>query len=228
MIERISNDGERGGIFKLSFGRDRQRSHSPATTSSIFGPSATSNIAMRRTASPFAPGYIRPALSTPQRPMSPRRTEKRRSGVFSGSGELSPRIRGSTWTPPRILPSGDETAPSAYASTGSPVPSRQKFDFISPLGPVRLGKLGGMEGDSDSPAMPKLGRADSLGAGLESVKEEPGEEDGWTMVRNGRKKRAGSAPCLDGPGDVVEVVVGPGSTEVVAVTAGGDNDGMEM
>lgn len=83
----------------------------------------------RRTSSPF---LARP-LGTPTRPLSPRRLEKR---------------RGTAWTPPRILPSGDETAPfRRFGPDGQPVatsaagaPSGQ-FDFVSPLGAVRSGTL---------------------------------------------------------------------------------------
>lgn len=68
-----------------------------------------------------------PPLS-PRRPISPRRPERKR--IYTGLGEYSPRGRGNTYTPPRILPSGDETAVS-------PVPSSRRFEFCSPLGPAR-------------------------------------------------------------------------------------------
>lgn len=161
------------------------RSESPVQ--SIFGPAATVPCnTPRRTGSPSLASYIRPSLSTPQRPLSPRRlaAEKRRSGIFTGVGEYSPRAgRGGTYTPPRILPSGDETAPS----TGSPAPSGS-FDFVSPLGPVRLGKL------ADAPSGPGLTRKGSL----DVVKEEEEDVDGWTVVgKKGRERRVGSAPCAD-------------------------------
>jgi len=82
---------------------------------------------------------IRPGLLTPPRPNSPRRFDKRRGGIHTGLGEFSPRGRGGTYTPPRILPSGDETAP--YNGNGSPAPSLQTFDFVSPLGPASLSRL---------------------------------------------------------------------------------------
>jgi hypothetical protein len=53
---------------------------------------------------------IRPALAIPSRPISPRRMQRR--------------TQGGTYTPPRILPSGDETAPA---------PSLKSFAFVSPL-----------------------------------------------------------------------------------------------
>lgn len=150
------------------------KSTSPAP--GIFGPAATV-VTPKRTSSPSVAGFIRPSLSTPQRPNSPRRFEKRRS-VYNGVGEYSPRGRG-TYTPPRILPSGDETAPFAI----SPAPS-STFDFVSPLGPVRLGKL-------ETPG--ELHRKGSL----DVVKEEPAEDGSWTMVQGKRSKRAGSLPCRE-------------------------------
>ena len=104
-------------------------------------------------------------------------------------GEYSPRGRGGTYTPPRILPSGDETAPASYSSNGSPAPTLPKFDFVSPLGPVRSGLLDTAVGH------PGLQRKGSL----DVVKEEPseGDVDGWTVVQAKRGRRAGSAPCRD-------------------------------
>lgn len=158
------------------------RANSPA--SSIFGPAASASTP-KRMASPALASFIRPALSTPQRPHSPRRVGDRRRSVYTGIGEYSPRGRGATYTPPRVLPTGDETA---FYASGSPAPSLQTFDFVSPLGPVRLGRL-----DSE-PTYPKLQRKGSL----EAVKEEPTEtEDGWTVVKGKRGKRAGSLPALE-------------------------------
>ena len=141
-------------------------------TPSIFGAVTTP-----RRASPSVNGLIRPA--TTPRPNSPRRYADKRRSVYNGMGEYSPRGRGSTYTPPRILPSGDETAPF-----GSPAPTLQKFDFVSPLGPVKLGRLD----SSDGIPMRK--------GSLDVVKEEP-QEDGWTVVQSRKTRRAGSAPCRD-------------------------------
>ena len=161
------------------------RPDSPAH--SIFGPSAAASVSTpQRTGSPSLVSFIRPALSTPQRPMSPRRlTERKRSGIYTGIGEFSPRSRGRTYTPPRILPSGDETAPNG---NGSPAPSLPNFDFVSPLGPVKLGKLS--NGESGTPTVVRR-------VSLEVVKEEAAEEEGeaWTLVQSKRGRRAGSAPC---------------------------------
>lgn len=151
------------------------KSVSPAP--GIFGPAATV-VTPKKASSPSIAGYIRPALATPQRPHSPRRLEKRRS-VYNGVGEYSPRGRGSTYTPPRILPSGDETAP--FASSPAPTSS---FDFVSPLGPVRLGRL------ESSGEMTRKGS-------LDVVKEEAQEDGGWTVVQGKRSKRAGSLPCRE-------------------------------
>jgi hypothetical protein len=182
------------------------RSNSPASNSNghttshgIFGPAATvpvpavaSIVTPTRTSSPSLNGFgLRPAISTSlaPRPNSPRKFEKRRT-VYNGMGEYSPRGRGGTYTPPRILPSGDETAPAAYSANGSPAPSLPKFDFVSPLGPVRSGLL-----DTAGQGHPGLQRKGSL----DVVKEEPAENDlgGWTVVQARRGRRAGSAPCRD-------------------------------
>lgn len=127
-----------------------------------------------------------PALNVSTRPNSPRRLHKRHS-VISGIGEYSPRTKRTTYTPPRILPSGDETAPVSSASP-SPVPSSLRFDFVSPLGPTR---------GSTTP----LGRSGSMSRiNLEAVKEEDsaeaeGEQE-WTLVQR-KPVRSGSAPCRD-------------------------------
>ncbi|RXK37047.1 hypothetical protein M231_05635 [Tremella mesenterica] len=189
-------------VFKSSYPNGNFSSTSSGCGVSIFGPAALSpspstTTSTRRTISPLsASSYIRPALSTPQRPRSPRRLDKRRT-VFA-VGEFLPRGRGGTYTPPRILPSGDETAPGSSESI-SPVPSRQKFDFVSPLGPkMRANSLYSEEG------RPRFTRADSLGVGtgLEVVKEEP--EEGWMMVgqRKMGSKRAGSAPCREAASEI--------------------------
>ncbi|WWD17180.1 hypothetical protein CI109_101618 [Kwoniella shandongensis] len=179
------------------------------TTSSIFGPSTPTSAGgistPQRTSSPSLASFIRPALSTPQRPNSPRRmtrSDKRRNGIYTGMGEHSPRAnRMGSYTPPRILPSGDETAPllllnGSANGGGSPAPTLPKFDFVSPLGPVKMGRL------SDSiPTMPtslgKIGRSGSL----EVVREEEGEEeeDGWTVVqkKGSTRRRAGSEPLAE-------------------------------
>lgn len=153
------------------------KSVSPAPT--IFGPAA--NVTPRRIGSPSLAGIIRPSLVTPKRPNSPRRYSRR--SIHAGVGEYSP--RGGTYTPPRILPSGDETAPFA-AQNGSPAPSLQSFDFVSPLGPVKLGRL---ESHSTVNCLQRKGS-------LEVVKEESTEGE-WTLVESRRSKRAGSAPCRD-------------------------------
>lgn len=112
------------------------------------------------------------AITSPLRPISPRRPDKKR--IYSGLGEYSPRGRGRTYTPPRILPSGDETAVSP-----SPVPSAKRFDFVSPIGPFK---------DSE-------GR--SRRASLEAVKEESVEDDGEWQVVQRRSRRGDSAPCTE-------------------------------
>jgi len=155
---------DRGGIFKVPWLSSR--------VESPFDP--------RRPPSPLS--GLR--LSTPQRPISPRRFEKRRGSTYTGVGEYSP--RGRTYTPPRILPSGDECAPL----TGSPAPSLPCFDFVSPLGPVKLGRL-----------------SITRKASLEVVKEEPTEDGEWTLVQK-RGKRAGSAPCRDKAGEMAGVEEG--------------------
>ena len=165
-----------------------ERSGSPTT--SIFGPGAVDpHPTPRKIAASTIAGMIRPALSTPQHPNSPRRfAEKKRNGIYTGLGEYSPRARGGTYTPPRILPSGDETAP--VARNGSPAPTLRNFDFVSPLGPVMHGKLSGGED-----RRPQKGRK----ASLEAVKEEAGEDntEGWTLVQGKRGLRAGSLPCRE-------------------------------
>ncbi|WVF71307.1 hypothetical protein IAT40_006110 [Kwoniella sp. CBS 6097] len=164
------------------------------STNSIFGPVTPNGVSPstpQRIASPSLASFIRPALSTPQRPGSPRRStkDKRRTGIYVGLGEHSPRGRGGTYTPPRILPSGDETAPR---STGSPVPTLQNFDFVSPLGPVKLGKLanGGLHEARPPVMLGSIGRSGSL----EVVREEEDEEAGWTVVQKKGRRRAGSEP----------------------------------
>lgn len=182
-VEAIKSEGGRIGISKMIW----TRPDSPAPT--VFGPSAVLPCnTPRRTASPSLAGVIRPALSTPQRPNSPRRLDKKRNGIYTGMGEYSPRGRGGTYTPPRILPSGDETAPTG--ANGSPAPSLHRFDFVSPLGPVKLGKLS--NGDASSPMMARK-------ASLEAVREDPAEDDGkgWTVVQGKRGRRAGSMPCRE-------------------------------
>lgn len=129
---------------------------------------------------------FKPVSASPQRPSSPRRLEKRRNGIYAGMGEYSPRTRRSTYTPPRILPSGDETAPNMQTSP-SPVPSSLRFDFVSPLGPVHEGTLAG--GPRRSGSMSRIS--------LEAVKEEALEDEGeseWQVVQR-RAQRSGSAPC---------------------------------
>lgn len=196
------------------------RAASPLPTSSIFGPISTSTPSLlntpRRTNSPALGGLIRPGLGLITRPLSPRRLEKRRS-VYSGVGEYSPgRGRGTTWTPPRILPSGDETAPIPFPrllpadnhnrhslsdgmepeSTMS-VPS-SKFDFVSPLGPVHAGRLSAASGltmtkKDTNGSMQRRGSSSGLPEReLDPVKEEDGsEEDGWTIVSGKNKGRKG-------------------------------------
>ncbi len=168
-IESESN--ERGGIFRIA-----PLNGSPSSGQGSSGSS--------RSLTPMS-SYIRPALAVPLRPNSPRRADRRRNGVFAGLGEFSPR-RGSTYTPPRVLPSGDETAPFSP----SPAPSLKSFDFCSPLGSKYKCN------DDDVVMASKNG---NMGSGLEAVKEEDGEEGDWTVVsktrRNDRSRRAGSEPC---------------------------------
>ncbi|KAK4689977.1 hypothetical protein P7C73_g110, partial [Tremellales sp. Uapishka_1] len=185
LIDSSMND--RGGLFKISpLGSINSRSASPHTPIGTSFP--------QRTGSPLLAAYIRPALSIPSRPNSPRRlaavTRRGSSVLYTGMGEYSP--RGRTYTPPRVLPSGDETAPNA-----SPAPTLHKFDFVSPLGPVRFGKL---DGDLDRP----LVRSGSI-SGLDVVKEETGEESGddWNLCQKDRR-RAGSAPCRDKAREMAE------------------------
>lgn len=141
---------------------------------------------------------FRPVSQSTVRPMSPRRLEKRRNGLHVGMGEYSPRGRGSTYTPPRILPSGDETAPTVQSTSPSPVPSSLRFDFVSPLGPVRKGTL---------EERPDPRRSGSLGGHtLEAVEEEVLEDEGegeWQVVQR-RSDRRNSAPSLEAPTKSVE------------------------
>ncbi|KIR77100.1 hypothetical protein I306_05920 [Cryptococcus gattii EJB2] len=164
--------------------------------STIFGPTApTFPHTPPRTASPSVASLIRPSLSNTTRPSSPRRTptrsDKRR--VHSFISDLSPASR-RTYTPPMILPSGDETAPPSFGSATLPSEMKDgKFDFVSPLGPVKKGKLSSnpeplASSTSSSISKPQLGRSGSL----EIVREEE-EEDGWTVVQR-RGRRAGSEP----------------------------------
>jgi hypothetical protein len=129
----------------------------------------------------------KPAFTSPQRPISPRRLERKRNGVYSGLGEYSPRGRGGTYTPPRILPSGDETAVSP-----SPVPSSRIFDFVSPLGPPRdAAKV------DENMRLPR--KATTRRTSLEAVKEEALEDEGegdWQVVQR-RSRRGESAPCQE-------------------------------
>jgi len=128
------------------------------------------------------PAIQKHTFPSPQRPISPRRTDKKRNGIFSGLGEYSPRGRGTTYTPPRILPSGDETAVSP-----TPAPSSQHFDFVSPLGPAR----------HERRLSNRTRSGDMSRSNLEAVKEEVLEDDGegeWQVVQR-RNKRGDSAPC---------------------------------
>ncbi|WVQ67527.1 uncharacterized protein L199_005727 [Kwoniella botswanensis] len=183
--------------FAAAMEENGSSSGTEGVSSSIFGPISVngSPSTPQRTASPSLASIIRPTLLTPQRPNSPRRSsrEKRRNGIYIGMGESSPRGRGGTYTPPRILPSGDETA---VRSSGSPVPTLQRFDFVSPLGPVKQGKLAnGVSGESQAvPSM--LGNTGRSGS-LEVVREEEGEEDGWTVVEKKGRRRAGSEPAAE-------------------------------
>ncbi|ODN94182.1 hypothetical protein L198_05033 [Cryptococcus wingfieldii CBS 7118] len=160
-------------------------------------PSAPSTPPPRTAGSPSMASYIRPSLSN-QRTNSPRRTPTRRDRdkrmyALSGVGELSPAasVR-RTYTPPRILPSGDETAPSGF---GMPEEVKSgRFDFTSPLGPVKMGKLVPVNsksnaGGADGTPPGKTGRSGSL----EIVREED-EEEGWSIVSR-KCRRAGSEPA---------------------------------
>ncbi|KAL1411406.1 hypothetical protein Q8F55_002362 [Vanrija albida] len=166
---------DRGGIFQIA----------PIPSLPSFGhtSSPSSNI---RSPAPMA-SYIRPALAAPYRSSSPRRTDRRRGSGFPGLGEFSPRARGGTYTPPRVLPSGDETAP--YASPSPAPPSLKSFDFVSPLGASKFVKAI-LDDDHDTIMVTRNG---GKGTSLEAVEEEV-EEEGWTVVPKGRTKRAGSAP----------------------------------
>lgn len=164
---------ERGGIFRIA-----PLSGSPTSTQ---GSSSSS-----RCVTPMS-SFIRPALSAPHRPSSPRRTDRRRNSAFAAVGEFSPRNRGSTYTPPRVLPSGDEVAPF----TPSPAPSLKSFDFCSPFAAKYK------PSDDDIIMVSKSG---GMGTSLEAVREEDGEEGDWTVVvtrarRSVRSRRAGSEPC---------------------------------
>ncbi|GMK55225.1 hypothetical protein CspeluHIS016_0202810 [Cutaneotrichosporon spelunceum] len=169
-----SESNERGGIFRIA----------PLNGSPSSSQGSSSNSS--RSITPMS-SYIRPALSVPLRPNSPRRADRRRNGVFAGLGEFSPR-RGSTYTPPRVLPSGDETAPFSP----SPAPSLKSFEFCSPLG-NKYSK----SNDDDVVMVPKNGSI-SMGSSLEAVKEEDGEDGDWTVVsksgRYDRTRRTGSEP----------------------------------
>ncbi|WVQ72382.1 hypothetical protein IAR50_001934 [Cryptococcus sp. DSM 104548] len=171
----------------------------PTIPTLSIAPSAPSTPPPRLTGSPSMASYIRPSLSN-QRPNSPRRTPTRRDRdkrmyAHSGVGELSPAssVR-RTYTPPRILPSGDETAPSGF---GMPEEVKSgRFDFTSPLGPVKMGKLvpvnhKSKEGAGGADGTP-VGRGVRSGS-LEIVREEE-EEEGWTVVSR-RGRRAGSEPA---------------------------------
>lgn len=169
------DEADRGGIFQIAA--------IPSLPSSGNVASPSNNI---RSPAPMA-SYIRPALATPYRSSSPRRADRRRGGGFPGLGEFSPRARGGTYTPPRVLPSGDETAP--YASPSPAPPSLKNFDFVSPLGASKFVKAI-LDVDQDTIMVSRNG---SKGTSLEAVEEEV-EEEGWTVVPKGRAKRAGSAP----------------------------------
>ena len=161
------------------FSKSSKQSRSSTPENTIFGPGASAAVTPRRGSPALTNGFIRPALSTPQRSNSPRMMEKRRA-LYNGVGGSSP--RGRTYTPPRILPSCDETAPFANGNVSAP--SRANFDFVSPLGPVKMGRL-------ESP----LQRSNSLDVVQE---EEAGDDDcggDWELVQSRRTKRAGSMPC---------------------------------
>lgn len=199
----------------------------------IFGPNANTPCSTpRRTSSPSLASFIRPALATPTRPLSPRRLDKKGKLVYTGVGEWSPRARGRTYTPPRILPSGDETAPTMDAGAGasaSPVPTRH-FDFVSPLGPVKFGRLANGVNVDDRPGYLRsesLGDTRPSGHVLSVVLEDPKEEDGegWTVVqRRGRGGRAESAPCEEREGGTLGLL----SAQAVAVTVGGREETMDI
>jgi len=127
---------------------------------------------------------IQKHAGSPQRPISPRRNDKRRNGVYAGVGELSPRGRG-TYTPPRILPSGDEMAVSPSA-----VPSSRHFDFVSPLGPSKQDR----QLNASTSRTGEMRRTS-----LEAVKEETLEDEGEWQVVQRRPRRGESAPCQDAP-----------------------------
>lgn len=175
-VHKVETDTtERGGIFRIT-----SLNSSP---SSINIPSPVSS----RAGTPLS-SYIRPPLSAPHRSGSPRRSERRRASLFQALGEFSPRSRGTTYTPPRVLPSGDETAPF----TLSPAPTLKSFDFCSPLGPSRYTKGTTNSADDDVVMAAKNG---STGTSLEAVREEEGEDASWTVVvPKSRSKRAGSEP----------------------------------
>ncbi|TXT08997.1 hypothetical protein VHUM_02471 [Vanrija humicola] len=170
-----TDEPDRGGIFQIAA--------IPSLSSSTSACSQSNNI---RSPAPMA-SYIRPALATPYRSSSPRRADRRRGSGFPGLGEFSPRARGGTYTPPRVLPSGDETAP--YASPSPAPPSLKNFDFVSPLGTSKFVKSI-LDSDQDTVMLSRNG---AKGTSLEAVEEEV-EEEGWTVVAKGRTKRAGSAP----------------------------------
>lgn len=176
ILHKMETDSnERGGIFRLT-----SMTSSPASTN-LASPVSS------RAGTPMS-SYIRPPLSVPHRSGSPRRSERRRANLFQALGEFSPRSRGSTYTPPRVLPTGDETAPF----TLSPAPSLKSFDFCSPLGPSKYLREAGI-GEEDVVMVSKNG---NIGTSLEAVREEEGEDATWTVVLSkGRSKRAGSEPC---------------------------------
>lgn len=180
-VQKVEGDpNERGGIFRIT----ALKSASASPANSTPGPTASSS----KSVTPMS-SYIRPPLSVPYRSGSPRRADRRRNGLFAAMGEFSPRGRGGTYTPPRVLPNGDETA---VFGSPSPAPSLKSFDFISPLGAVKRGKLA-IDMDDDTVMQPR----NSLSGNLEAVQEEGEEDDGvpaWTLVSKRRTKRAGSAP----------------------------------
>jgi len=192
-VSKVEGDpNDRGGIFKVS-NLPSSPTPTPSPASSTREPKPTRSLGTwGNQGSPVGArtpmsSYIRPALSAPYRSSSPRRAERRRNGVFAGIGEFSPRPRGGTYTPPRVLPNGDETA--VFGSPSPAPPSLKKFDFVSPLGPVKFGTLT-TDIDDDTIMQPK----NKPVGNLEAVLEEGEDEDNWSLVTNRRHKRAGSAP----------------------------------
>ncbi|KAL7421928.1 hypothetical protein Q5752_003700 [Cryptotrichosporon argae] len=200
---------ERGGIFHLAaLGSARPRTPVPTLPANGSG-------------TPSIAAYIRPALSTLSgRPASPRRADRRIRAGTESSPRRGSGVAAGTFTPPR--PGVDECMPPSPTA-----PRLLTFDFVSPLGPVRFGRLRRDARDAASGASAGAGadgdevmdgtkdrRPLARRASLEAVKEEPEDDAGWTLVR--RAKRAGSAPCeRDGP-------------PAHAVAAGVDADAMEM